>query len=404
MSRQRYAITLFVFAAAVFRSEVALLLVTSVAHLLVAPETSLERVMPPFVVSFLMALIISVPVDSYFWQKPVWPELWGFYYNAVLGSSSDWGVSPWHYYFVSALPRLLLNPLSWAVLIPVSLRQPSTRRAATRLVVPSLLFVAVYSLQPHKEARFIFYVIPPLTAAAALGANVIFNRRAKSLGAAILALILVGSVLLSFAASAAMLFISSLNYPGGEALAYLRETARAENPASSAVIPAHADVLSCMTGVTLFGTATGFATPNGNSGSWTGNLVNGRRGPSPSVSLTIDKTEDDAVLAQDEFWRRFDYVLAEDPTKVRGDDWEVVGLVQGYGGVELVGRSQPKAHDDDDEHIQSPVVGKGAIVARWKRRVRALTGGLWLGPRMVPRIYIMRRIKGHDKLRTAVDA
>ncbi len=74
---------------------------------------------------------------------------------------------------------------------------------------PSIMFVAIYSLQPHKEARFIFYVVPPLTAAAALGANYLFSRRTKSAFSALLALILCASVLLSFVISFGMLLLSS---------------------------------------------------------------------------------------------------------------------------------------------------------------------------------------------------
>ncbi|EJT76422.1 alpha-1,6-mannosyltransferase subunit [Gaeumannomyces tritici R3-111a-1] len=94
--RQRVSISLFVLAAIIFRSEVALLLATNALYLVVAPLAPLERLIWPFAISSAMALLVSVPLDSYFWQRPLWPELWGFYYNAVLGSSSNWGVSPWH--------------------------------------------------------------------------------------------------------------------------------------------------------------------------------------------------------------------------------------------------------------------------------------------------------------------
>ena len=39
-------------------------------------------------------LAITVAVDSYFWnQWPLWPELYGLYFNVYLGKSADWGVS-----------------------------------------------------------------------------------------------------------------------------------------------------------------------------------------------------------------------------------------------------------------------------------------------------------------------
>ncbi|KAK0748266.1 Alg9-like mannosyltransferase family-domain-containing protein, partial [Apiosordaria backusii] len=250
--RQRLAITMFVFAAVIFRSEVALLLATNLLYLILLPAISIEQIIFPFLAFFVIALATSVPIDSYFWQKPLWPELWGFFYNVVEKKASNWGTSPWYYYFISAIPRLLVNPLSYTVLIPYSLYHPALSPAAKKLVIPSLLFVAIYSLQPHKEARFIFYVVPSLTAAAALGAAAL-SRKSQ-----LFTIVLFGSVLASFAISSGMLLVSSLNYPGGEALSYLATSlagSSSTNPGE--VVPIHADVLSCMTGVTLFGSSAG---------------------------------------------------------------------------------------------------------------------------------------------------
>jgi alpha-1,6-mannosyltransferase len=388
--RQRLAVSLLVFAAVIFRSEVAILLFTLAIYLIAVPFASLEVLIPPFLISFPIALLISVPLDSYFWQKPLWPELWGFYYNAVLGSSSAWGVSPWHYYFTSALPRLLLNPLVYLLLIPTAWRQPSTSQAVKLLTIPSLLFVAIYSLQPHKEARFIFYVVPPLTAAAALGANHIYTRRNKTLLLRLTSYLLVVSVLASFAASIAMSYVSSLNYPGGEALAHLRrqiEEAPAPRLPGSEPEPrqvrVHADVLSCMTGVTLFGTSSGTLGKSETVGDGGAPRDLDFRG------IVLDKTEDPARLADPSFWLQFEYVLAEDPTTVKGGEWEEVAVVEGYAGVEILrpgmGGDVEKAED------KRKVAGKGASVAAVRDRVRSLTGGWWIGPRMVPKIRILRR-------------
>ncbi|KAH8905318.1 hypothetical protein BR93DRAFT_960379 [Coniochaeta sp. PMI_546] len=392
--RQRLAVSLLVFAAVIFRSEVAILLFTLAVYLIAVPFTSLEVLTSAFLVSFPMALLISVPLDSYFWQKPLWPELWGFYYNAVLGSSSAWGVSPWHYYFTSALPRLLLNPLVYLLLIPTAWRQVSTSSSARLLTIPPLLFVAIYSLQPHKEARFIFYVVPPLTAAAALGANHIYTRRNKTLLLRLTSILLVVSVLASFAASIAMSYISSLNYPGGEALAHLRwqfEGTPASGtpgyePEQPREVHVHADVLSCMTGVTLFGTSSG--TP-GRSETL---IESGKQRDSNPRRIVLDKTEDPARLADPSFWLQFDYVLAEDPMTVKGGEWDEVAVVEGYAGVEIL---QPGMGDDVEKaQDKRKVVGKGARVAALRDKLRTVTGGWWVGPRMAPKIHILRRVKG----------
>lgn len=467
--RQRLSITLFVFAAVVFRSEVALLLASTVLYLLMVPELSLERVIFPFAASFLVALATSVPIDSYFWQRPLWPELWGFYYNVVQGSASNWGISPWHYYFTSALPRLLVNPLTYAALIPFSLWHPALRRAAAKLIVPSTLFTAIYSLQPHKETRFIIYAIPSLTAAAALSANFLTSRQHKSQSkpamlAPLITTVLLLSVSASFLASTAMLALSALNYPGGEAVAHLRSgvlsspsssssshhpiptssstttpaAGDAQHSHSSPLIRIHADVLTCMTGLTLFGTTSPagvpslppaqlFASaPSSDPGSGPvigtrssqqqqqhqqqhGVTVIGGGAGGGGVRLAVDKTEDVAALARPSFWRQFDYLLVADPADAlpgeTGKEWEAVGVVKGYGGIEIA-RPGDRDGDDGGKDGEVKVVGHGRTVAAWKRRVRALTGGWWIGPRMVERVYILRRraVEGVEARRRAVEA
>ncbi|OLN82850.1 Dol-P-Man:Man(7)GlcNAc(2)-PP-Dol alpha-1,6-mannosyltransferase [Colletotrichum chlorophyti] len=386
--RQRVAISLLVFAAAIFRSEVALLLATTSLHLLLTSQTTIPRLVRPFLISFTVALAVSVPLDSYFWQRPLWPELWGFYYNAILGSSSNWGVSPWHFYFTSALPRLLLNPLTYTLLIPFSLFHPSTAHTARALVIPPLLFVAIYSLQPHKEARFIFYAVPPLTAAAAQGANALFATRSKSLLRALASAALCISVLASLAASTGILLLSSLNYPGGDALRQLHALVPLSDPPS--VITVHTDVLSCMTGVTLFSQNHPGLPKNPHSralelGSDTTHTAH--------PILTFDKTEDKAVLADPAFWSRFDFVLAEDPSSVKGGQWETLGIVQGYAGVEVLRPGSKPSSGTDEEEGEGRILGRGHLVKKVRDFVRGLTRGWWVGPRMEPRIRIMKRVK-----------
>lgn len=333
--------------------------------------------MAVFLSAFVAALGLSVPIDSYFWQRPLWPELAGFYYNAVLGSSSNWGVSPWHYYFTSALPRLLLNPLCFP-LIGLALFQPATSRRVQDLIIPSLVFIAVYSIQPHKETRFIIYVVPALTAAAAAGASFISARRSKSLLYGLATLVLALSVLAAFASSTLMLLLSSLNYPGGDALAQLYAlTANVSASPSSSSTPSelfvHADVLTCMTGLTLFGQNQ--------------NLH------ASSPVLVFDKTEESEELSRPRFWSQFDYVLMEDPALALGT-WETVGRIDGYAGVEILrpGETTTSRGTSPSDTVNT-VLGQGAAVAAVRDLVRGYTGGWWIGPRMSPRIHIMKQVR-----------
>lgn len=385
-TRRRQAIALLVFATAIFRAELAILLAATGLLALARSYLSLRELVTFFLASFIAALGLSIPIDSYFWQKPLWPELAGFYYNAVLGSSSDWGVSPWHYYFTSALPRLLLNPLCFP-LIGLALCQPGTSRRVQDLVIPSIVFIAVYSIQPHKETRFIFYTVPSLTAAAAVGANFISSRRSKSLLYSLATAILSLSVLAAFAASTAMLLLSSLNYPGGDALSQLytitSSTTSSLPPPSRLFV--HADVLTCMTGLTLFGQNPHGLPPTSSSSS------------SSSPILLFDKTESSEELYRQDFWSQFDYVLMEDPSLVLGT-WDTIGQIHSYDGIEILrpGQIAKAAETLHEEGIKDGILGQGATIATARDFVRKLTGGWWVGPRMSPRIHIMKQVREDD--------
>jgi alpha-1,6-mannosyltransferase len=426
-----------VLAGVIFRSEIALLLFTQLAFLLVQSRVSLQSIIPTGLISALVALAISIPVDSYFWQRPIWPELAGFYYNAIQGKSADWGTSPYIYYFSSLLPRLLLNPLILIALIPLSLIIPATRFQSRDLVIPSVLFIAIYSLQPHKESRFIIYVVPALTAAASLSASYIWTRRSKSIFYSFGALFLAASITSSFAGSTAMLLISSLNYPGGEALSRLHNFL-AQDPSSiptingTGLVQIHMDVLSCMTGITRFQQYPSFGLNSENS-------LALDRGQLPEIAgirthLVYDKTEEGDELLDPQWWSNFDFALMEDPGKAIGA-WEVISTVYAYAGIEVlrpgqrgVGETLETTYEannltketPDSAEVRSRVeelkgtnllpeeirslnelknkflkgeLSRYEIYLLVKGEVRLFTGGWWVGPRMVPRISILRRNK-----------
>ncbi|KAL6869044.1 alpha-1,6- mannosyltransferase [Amphichorda felina] len=391
--RRKQAIVCLTLAAAVFRSELAILLATTGGYLLVSRQMSLTAMVPVFLTAFIGSLTMSVPIDSYFWQRWLWPELAGFYYNTILGSASNWGVSSWHYYFSSALPRLLLNPLA-PILIIFSLAQPGTSRQAQLLTIPSLLFVAIYSFQPHKEARFIFYAIPPLTAAAALGANYVSSRISRSVAYRLATYSIAASIPFALALSSATLLVSSLNYPGGDALVQLQSIVARDLPEQApdqTIAFAHADVLTCMTGLSLFG-----QNPHGLPLAFAEDDSVGLEAGSQPLVL-INKAEKNATLGWPVFWKVLDYALEENPALPMGD-WEVLGVVQGFDGIEFRKPGDPEEDrgeqsDTDAVAGENNVLGLGATLANVRRTVREYTGGWWIGPRMAPRIRIMKKFE-----------
>ncbi|KAK0938850.1 Dol-P-Man:Man(7)GlcNAc(2)-PP-Dol alpha-1,6-mannosyltransferase [Friedmanniomyces endolithicus] len=308
--RKRLALYLLTIAGIIFRSEIAILLACETVYLFFRQRATLVKdIIPAGLAGAFIGLATTVSVDSFFWQQwPLWPELVGFYYNTILGKSSEWGTSPFHHYLLNALPRLLLNPMTILVCIPLALSAKAVQQISLDILLPHAAFVLLYSLLPHKEWRFIIYSVPAFTAVASTSAGWIWTRRSKSLLYQVLALGLVLSTMGSFIVSMGLLYISSLNYPGGQALRALHDIVPTESG-----VRVYMDNLACQTGITRFQEVRPL---------W-----------------IYDKTEyeEDAML-DPLFWQGYDYVLAERPERVIGS-WVPEAVIEGYAGVSLRGKN-----------------------------------------------------------------
>lgn len=358
---RRLAMYLLTIAGVIFRSEIAILLAMEAAFLLTQRRNALfKEIIPAALVGAVVALPTTVLVDSLFWQAwPVWPEWVGFHYNTVLGHSAKWGTEPPHYYFLNALPRLLLNPATLGVCLPYAFAVKATQKMTMDIILPHIAFIGLYSLLPHKEWRFIVYSVPAFTAAASGGAGWIWTRRSKTVIYRALSFALVATTAASFVASTGLLYISSLNYPGGEALQRLHDIAGAHPMAK-----VHLDNLACQTGVTRF-----LQTKN----NW-----------------LYDKTENVTLLHDPEFWQNFDFALAESPERVIGS-WEVIETIEGFAGVSLKpseGEDVLPATASEGSFIRllQDMYNNAAGIARERT-----TRGYWPAVKMQPRIHILKR-------------
>ncbi|KZS92539.1 hypothetical protein SISNIDRAFT_455762 [Sistotremastrum niveocremeum HHB9708] len=236
------AIGLLVFASVVLRAELAMLLGPLAFQLLATGKVACLRLL---LIGFTFSVICvgaTVLVDSYFWNTwPIWPELQSVLFNVVEGKSVDWGVSPFHSYLSSHLPKMLMGSLPLAVfawLADYRVRQ---------LLLSSLLFIGLISFIGHKEWRFIIYTVPLFNIAAARGASLLMTSPRSWPVKFVFRAGVVGLVLLNAVATIAFTVASRANYAGGEALSYVNKILDSESN-----VHIHIDNLAAQTGASLF--------------------------------------------------------------------------------------------------------------------------------------------------------
>ncbi|RLN20992.1 hypothetical protein BBJ28_00008051 [Nothophytophthora sp. Chile5] len=179
-------VLLFTFTSVVFRGDTVLLFAPLLLNMLLSRRVSFFQLAWWGISSGVVSLALTVAVDSYFWQRWLWPEGEVLWFNTVQNKSSEWGVSPPLWYFTSALPRSLLAtalllPLGLSTLLPTLLNSRSWRQvtwafksaplvdwSVLSLVWPVFVYLALFSLLPHKELRFIFNAIPLLNMVSAV--------------------------------------------------------------------------------------------------------------------------------------------------------------------------------------------------------------------------------------------
>jgi alpha-1,6-mannosyltransferase len=342
--RPRRALALLAAAAATLRCDVLLLAALVGLHLLATRRVTLAGGAAAGAAGAAAALAATLPLDCWLWRRRLWPEGEVFWFNAVQGRSSEWGVSPPGWYFASALPRALhaaylLAPLG-AALAPAA-RAPLAAGAA---------FAALYSALPHKELRFLFPALPLWNLAAGAGLAALDARCAARRGGggggwrwarrAARAALAAGA-----AVTALMAVASARNYPGGAALRRVHALGAADAAAAAdagRALTVHVGVLPAMTGASRFGER---------GAPWT---YSKREGLSPAELRAAG----------------FDFLLT-DAVAVPG--YAVAEAVPGFAGVRLRGGS--------------PLAAARALLLRGEAPLELLSR---------PAVYIQRRERGGD--------
>lgn len=333
-----------VFATAIFRCDMMLLLFTVGLSMLIRRQLTIIQAISIGVYTGICSLIMTVPLDSLLWGRLIWPELEVWWFNTVDNRSSEWGKMVWHWYFSRALPKGLM---ATAFLVPLAfLRLPelvdrltmknandnnSKRFFDWRLfpyILPVFGFVVLYSFLPHKEIRFIFPAIPMFNVCSAYGMNRLHRAafsnsttRKNRLHLIRTAMYLfgIGSIALTAVASLIFLRMSIENYPGGEALLRLRghllDTVPRHNDGQLKWndIHVHVDVAAAMTGISLFGQRHASIRQIGKDDQYEGPFIINKSG-----------FEEENKLAED---ISFTHLLTERPEV---DGYHRIGVIKGY--------------------------------------------------------------------------
>lgn len=304
-----WSIFLYAFSATVFRLELGAMCVSFALLSLAFKKVPLYKVIKFGIIGAGLGSGLTITVDSHFWQRRIFPEMEAFLFNIVQGQSSKWGTQSFWAYFNGYLLMMFLPP---TVLFLNYLGFQVSPDNLYIVGIASYLYIFILSLQPHKEWRFIIYSVPPITLLGSNGASYLFGYLdTKSFKSKFICFCLALSPVVSFAISMIFLYISSLNYAGGNALQQFNAMIIQNNVTNATV---HMDVPTCMTGATLFGQL------NDNYG------------------IVYDKTEGDKLA---DLWPSFDYLISaiSDPTSLPKEDnsteWELVQTTKGFGGINV---------------------------------------------------------------------
>lgn len=429
--RLKLALYLMSMVAIIFRAEVALLLagfclqaLLRTSSLSAAISTTRHILLPSILTATVAGLTLTVTIDTFMWRSPrlLWPELAAFLSNIFPppGSqgASAWGTSPWHWYLTSALPRLLSSPL--LLIYPLLPLLSSTLR--TRLLhantLPLLTYLALYSLLPHKETRFLFPLLPILTTHLALAASHLTTTTTLSHTSTLLpnhilhTFLILTTLLTTLTSHLILLPLSALTYPGAHALHLLHAHADTLHPPVRD-LHVHLCNLALQTGVTHFLEVP----PPSKPLIYLPGAVDASRPELRSGGMRVWYDKSDGTGSkegmEEGWWGKWDYVVVERREDVVGEmegwRWGVVGRVEGMGRPKIL--SAKEQGEDGGGKGRDGIVKLlrrmygdgwfGKVVVGMYEAVKAVgtkvTGGRWVGWETETVLVVMKRSRVVDE-------
>ncbi|GMH56115.1 hypothetical protein TL16_g02061 [Triparma laevis f. inornata] len=190
-------ISLLTIAAATTRCDMLVLAAPIGISLLLNSKVTLLKGILTGIFTLTLTFLFIIPLDTVMWNNysspmlPPLPFLWAegvvLFYNTVENKSANWGTSPPYWYLVAML-KALLGCFFFAMLGVFKLRptpappsphkdqifslfniQVYLNKHLLGYLFPAAVFVALYSILPHKELRFILPAFPIFNVAAAEG-------------------------------------------------------------------------------------------------------------------------------------------------------------------------------------------------------------------------------------------
>lgn len=355
------SLTILVFTGIVFRFEVliftGILIVLCISGFFRDGNSliSIREAIVSVGVSGIMSIFLCSRVDSYFWDvKFVIPEFESFVFNVIGGNSSDWGVESPMAYFTKYLPKLfaagfgvvLILSLVFFILSLLNLKMFYWKKeryrfevdyvnygvgTITTLMWAALIYICVLSVNGHKEWRFLIYTVPILCIGAASTAEWMMSK-SKILKRLMITLIIL-CYTFSLASSFFFGYISSWNYPGGDACQKLNlrliDMYGSSQGTMLKPLIVHWDVGTCMNGGSLF---TQISDNKVLGDGW----LEEEGGREPKFWVIYDKNEDSEVLS--EIVDDFDYWIQYDDEEIiplsEGYQWLLVDVSEGFTGVD----------------------------------------------------------------------
>ncbi|KAM3965996.1 phosphatidylinositol glycan anchor biosynthesis class B [Aphomia sociella] len=102
-----------------------------------------------------------VGLDSYFYGSLIITPWEFFRFNFLHDVASFYGQHPWYWYLTHGLPAVLgVNLVPVLASVYTILRRPKENKIGVLLLIATALYIAVYSVVPHKEFRFVLPLLP----------------------------------------------------------------------------------------------------------------------------------------------------------------------------------------------------------------------------------------------------